>query len=328
MRVVRQKAEKVIGALVPILIHGGNGTGKEVLARWIHEHSPCRKGDFVKVNCAAIPGPLLESELFGYERGAFSGAFAAKPGRIEMARQGTLFFDEVSELELSLQAKLLHLLQDGRFSRIADGEERNLEARVMFSTNRDLLTEVAAGTFRMDLFYRMNVIQIDMPALRERREDIPGLVQDFISRFAVRFERVPPPISPEAMRYLQEREWRGNIRELENCVARYVLLGSEDAFWTDRADPLAQATPAKAIVNEVLPLKRASKQVVREMERDLILAALRENRWNRRRAAEVLNISYRALMYKISGLNLARKSPRTPAEQRPDAKPNPLAPTE
>jgi two-component system, NtrC family, response regulator AtoC len=315
MQSVRERVEKVAGTDIPILIEGPGGTGKEVLARWIHERSPWRAGQFVKCNCAAIPGPLLESELFGYEKGAFTGAYRSKPGQVEMANSGTLFLDEVAELDLSLQAKLLNLMQDGRFSRIGDLEERHLKARMIFSANRDLSREAAAGRFRADLFYRINVIRIEMPPLKHRREDIPLLVEHFLSSFSQQFERNVPPISRETMRYLQERDWVGNIRELENCVARYVVLGSEEVLWVPPLEQPRGFAAEKKSTDGRVSLKHSAKRAVREMERTVILRVLQENRWNRRRTAQALNISYRALLYKIREARLLQK--RTPSFRTP-----------
>ena len=314
MRVIRGRLEKAVSTDIPLLIEGAGGTGKEVLARWIHERSPWRSGQFVKINCAAIPGPLLESELFGYEKGAFTGAQKAKPGGVEMARAGSLFLDEIGELDLSLQAKLLHLLQDGRFSRIGDVIDRPLEARVIFATSRDLTREAAEGRFRPDLFYRINVIRIVMPTLRERRGDIPLLVDHFLSSLSRRFERSVPSISREKVRYLQEREWLGNIRELENCIARYVVLGTEDALWSDPGGAPDRVTQRGPSGNGVVSLKQSAKEAIREMERRVILKALHENHWNRRRAAAALNISYRALMYKMRQARLVNKNSRVGAD--------------
>jgi two-component system response regulator AtoC len=304
MRAVRERAEKIAKMDIPVLIEGPGGSGKEVLARWIHERSSSRSGQFVKCNCAAIPSQLLESELFGYERGAFTGANKSKPGRVEMAQGGTLFLDEVGELDLLLQAKLLHVLQDGRFSRIGDLEEKQIQARMIFATNKDLWKEASAGRFRADLFYRINVIRIEMPPLKYRREDIPMLVEYFLSKFNDQFERAALPLSRETMRYLQEREWVGNIRELENCIARYVVLGAEEVLLED---PLEPSKSDKTERNAIPLLKHTAKRVVRETERKLILKALQQNCWNRRRTAQALNISYRALMYKLRETKLVQK---------------------
>src|SRR5205807_957546 len=185
MRTVRERLDKVAGANVPVLIHGESGTGKDIIARMIHSQSPWKTGPFVKVNCPAIPGTLMESELFGYEKGAFTGAGAIKPGRVEMAHRGTLFLDEIGELELGLQAKLLQLLQDGQFCRIGAQEDKKVEVRVVCATNRNLEEEVIAGTFRQDLYYRINVVAINLPPLRERHDDLPQLINYFVETFNV-----------------------------------------------------------------------------------------------------------------------------------------------
>src|SRR5713101_1779687 len=231
---IRQKVQKVLATDVPILIQGENGTGKGLLAQYIHSRSALCSGAFVKVNCAAIPGALLESELFGYEKGSFTDAHTSKPGYVEMAHRGTLFLDEIADLDLSLQAKVLQFLQDGHFSRIGDKQERQAETRVICATNRDLQTEIEAGRFRHDLFYRINVISINLPSLRERREDVALLASYFLSQLNARFERSAPPFPAENIDNLASREWRGNIRELENVVARYAILGSLDTVEPER----------------------------------------------------------------------------------------------
>ena len=313
MQAVRQRVERAAGLNVPILVLGESGTGKEVLARFIHERSPWNQGPFVKVNCPAIPATLIESELFGFQKGAFTGAHAAKPGRMELAQGGTLFLDEIAEIDSSLQAKLLHVLQDGHFTRIGDHEERRMDARVICATNRLLHQEIARGGFRADLFYRINVITITLPSLRNRRDDIPYLVDYLRQLFNRRFQRDAAQVSREALQLLQQREWPGNIRELENCMARYVILGSEEAFHTDR-DPSADKKPLHISyeMNEEgnIPLKHIAQQVTRRMEHDVILKVLQANHWNRRRTAEVLKISYRALLYKVRQAGLPAKRPR------------------
>src|SRR2546425_4089578 len=227
---VRRRAAKICGTNVPVLLEGDGGTGKEVLARWIHEHSPACNGQFVKVNCAAIPGTLLESELFGYERGAFTGAYGSKPGRMELASGGSVFLDEISELEIGLQAKLLQFLQDGRFCRIGASEDTQVDARVVCATNRDLHQAVESGTFREDLFYRINVLMIELPPLSERSEDIPDLMLYFLNHYNHLFSRDLRPPSRWVTQLLQEYKWPGNIRELENLVKRYVIMGSEESI--------------------------------------------------------------------------------------------------
>ena len=310
MEAVRQKVGRAAGLNVPILVLGESGTGKEVLAHFIHSRSPWREGPFVKVNCPAIPGTLLESELFGFEKGAFTGAVAAKPGRMEMASGGTLFLDEIAELDASLQAKLLHVLQDGSFTRIGGHGERHMDARVICATNRQLQSEIESGGFRSDLFYRINVISITLPSLRERREDVPALVEYLRQKFNLRFQRDAAPLSRETLHLLQHREWPGNVRELENCMARYVILGSEEAFYGERPERKTTRVAYELTEDGKIPLKRISQQVTRRTERELILRVLQANHWNRRKAAEVLKISYRALLYKVRQAGLPAKRPK------------------
>ncbi len=300
MNELRVRAEKLCRTNIPILLCGEGGTGKEALARWIHQQSEYRSGEFVKVNCAAICGPLLESELFGHEKGAFTGAVEAKPGSVELAHRGTLFLDEITGLDLGSQSKLLHFLQDGTFSRLGDECERKIDARVICTTNGDLEQEMIAGRFREDLFYRIQGFRLRMPALRERREDIPALAQFFQQHFEMQFAMPSPPFPPGMMDDLQNLRWRGNIRELSNHIARYVLIGLEASSAQEeiRRERLAQKIRAKSST-EVVPLKRVAKEAIKEIERNVILDALRANQWNRRRTALDLKISYRALIYKL-----------------------------
>src|SRR5215813_14044522 len=195
MLAVRERLARLASANVPVLIQGESGTGKDIIARLIHQRSPWKTGPYVKVNCPAIPGTLMESELFGYEKGAFTGAYGLKPGRVELAHRGTLFLDEIGELELSLQAKLLQLLQDGQFCRIGAQEDKKVEVRIICATNRDMEQEIANGTFRQDLFYRINVVNIQVPPLRERSSDIPILVDYFLDIFSKQFNRPCKPLS-------------------------------------------------------------------------------------------------------------------------------------
>lgn len=307
---IRQKVQKVLGTDVPILIQGENGTGKGLLAQYIHSRSAKSSGAFVKVNCAAIPGALLESELFGYEKGSFTDAHTSKPGFVEMAHHGTLFLDEIADLDLSLQAKVLQLLQDGHFSRIGGEQERKAETRIICATNRNLQNEIDGGRFRQDLFYRINVISIRMPSLRERREDVGLLTDYFLRQSNARFERHTPPLPEEVIENLAARDWRGNIRELENLVVRYAILGSIDTVAAEARQQRSSLPSSRVTADGTIPLKRIAKQAIREMEGNLILNALREHKWNRRKAAQALNISYRALIYKICEAGLSQKNVR------------------
>jgi two-component system response regulator AtoC len=309
MQSIRQLVGKILGTNLPVLIQGENGTGKGLLAQYIHAHSAFSSGAFIKVNCAAIPGMLLEGELFGHEKGAFTDAHASRAGYVEMADRGTLFLDEIADLDLSLQAKVLQLLQDGQFSRIGDNQERRVDLRAICATNRNLHGEIAAGRFRQDLFYRVNVITVNLPPLRERREDIVPLAEYFLGQLNARFERNAPPLPEEVIETLASREWRGNIRELENLVARYAIMGSLDSVIAE-SNAKRSAAPIKLSPDGKVSLKHIAKQAVREMESNVILQVLRDNKWNRRKAAQALNISYRALIYKIQEAGLSQKNTR------------------
>jgi two-component system response regulator AtoC len=307
MQTIRQKVEKVAFSGVPILIQGDSGTGKGLLTRFIHNLSAVPETPFVKVNCAAIPGTLLESELFGYEKGAFTGAYASKPGRVELAEGGTLFLDGIDEIDMSLQAKLLQLLQDGQFSRIGGQEDRYVRLRVICATNRQIEQEIACGRFRQDLFYRINVVTIQLPPLRARTEDIGNLVAYFLEAHAIRHKVQVRPLSPGALRLLERHPWPGNIRELENLIERYVILGSEEAISSELLNwEQTHATPEIPVDGQI-HLKKITRQAVHDLERKIILSVLEANRWNRKRTASALKISYRALLYKIRRAGLPAK---------------------
>ena len=304
MAEVRKQAQRICRTNVPILLTGGGGTGKEAIARWIHANSEFAAGDFVKVNCAAIPGTLLESELFGYEKGAFTGATYSKPGRVEQAHRGTLFLDEIADLDLNLQSKLLHFLQDGTFSRIGDNVERKIDARLLCATNKDLERETSAGRFRQDLFYRIHVFRLKLPSLRERREDIPMLAEYFRQQYEKQFDITAATFAPEMLEYLRNLAWPGNVRELSNVVARFVLIGPEASISPENGPRKNRSKFTSGADGSSLPLKRMAKDAIREMERNVILETLRANHWNRRKTAEDLKISYRALIYKIRDAGL------------------------
>lgn len=299
MATVRQRAEKVCNATVPVLLQGDGGTGKEALARWIHKHSRNPSGQFVKVSCGAIPGSLLESELFGYERGAFTGANASKPGKVELAEHGTLFLDEIADLDSNLQSKLLQFLPDGRFFRLGGEQERFVQTRLICATNKNLEQEMDAGRFRPDLYYRINVVCIRLPRLSERKEDIALLAGYFLKHFGQEFQRTPEPLTREMLRHLENLVWPGNIRELSNTIARHVLIRVEDTGAAPISYGSGTGAASRVPAEAVVPLKQIAKQAIREKERSLILEVLQANRWNRRKAAEALGISYRTLIYKI-----------------------------
>jgi two-component system response regulator AtoC len=319
MNSLRDRLGKVASANVPVLIHGESGTGKDIIARMVHCLSPWKSGPFVKVNCPAIPGTLLESELFGYERGAFTGAYGSKPGRVEMAHRGTLFLDEISELDMSLQSKLLQLLQDGQFCRIGAQADKKVEVRIVCATNRKLEEEIENGTFRQDLFYRINVVNLFMPPLRERRNDIENLANYFLDYYNRKYNCRAKAISPELMEVLQKYHWPGNVRELENLVKRYVILGSEDVITSDLQPRDPDLLTTDINFDGPISLKKLTRQATRALERKIILKVLHNHHWNRKQAARTLNISYRALLYKIrdAGLppNRVRRQPETPGTQ-------------
>ena len=326
MLAIRQRLEKVCGTNVPILVQGDGGSGKETLARWVHHRSPWNSGPFIKINFAAIPGSLLESELFGYKMGAFTGANSTRMGLVEMAQGGTLFLDQITDLDSTFQAKLLQLLQDGIFTRLGDQEERRLEARIICASTRRLDEAVMKGHFRQDLYYRINVFEVVMPPLSARREDIPAIASYLLGQLNARFQREASTLEASKLRLLQNREWRGNIREMENWISRYVLLGEEEVLaelittkhpYAGRADELPEGS---------IPLKRIARQAGRAMSRELILKALQANHWNRRRAASDLKISYRTLLYEIREIGLPskrlQKQSAKPAQEASSAPPS------
>jgi len=311
MREIQSVVEQAARADVTVLICGETGVGKEVVARAIHAHSPRRRAAFVKVNCAAMPRELLESELFGHERGAFTGAHQRKPGRFELADGGTIFLDEIGELHPALQAKLLHVLQDGEFSRVGGRNNLRVDVRTICATNRDLAREVAANRFREDLFYRLNVINILVPPLRERRDEIPGLVTYFVQRYSRLFNFPEREVSPEGLEAFLQYAWPGNVRELENFLKRMIVLQDYGLPRTLVAPPPAAPAPPAAdafSATKGLSLKEISRRAVLEAEREVIGRALEQCRWNRVKAAKLLKISYRALLYKIKDMGLKQDS--------------------
>ena len=309
MQPIRELVAKVASTNTTVLVRGESGVGKEVVARAIHKLSPRATKQFLKVNCAALPGELLESELFGHEKGAFTGAYRQKPGKFEAADGGTLLLDEIGEMPLRLQAKLLHVLQDGEFSRVGGERIIDTDVRLIAATNRDLEASMRAHQFREDLYYRLNVIEIRIPPLRERREEIPLLVEDFRRRFNAQYQR-QIDIPPDTVRVFVEYGWPGNIRELENAVKRIVVLGSARPVHQEIVANLSRtakpATPAAAVAvaatvdpNAVVSLKEIARQAARDAERVAIKEVLDRVHWNRAKAARLLQISYKALLYKI-----------------------------
>jgi two-component system, NtrC family, response regulator AtoC len=299
---IKEIAKHVADTDVPVLITGESGVGKEVIARYIHSHSLRHDKPFVKVNCAALPNDLLESELFGYERGAFTGALNDKPGKFELADKGTLLLDEIGEMTPHLQAKLLHVLQDSEYTRLGAKRTIRVDARVLASTNINLEEHVATGKFREDLYFRLNVIRIDIPPLRERREDIPVLCNYFLCRYRDRYKSSVEEITPSLMDSFLRYEWPGNVRQLENAVKRYLILPDMNVNLSELKDQtLSSATaPAAAKPKEDnMSLKDVGTRAAEQAEKELVLRVLEETSWNRKQAARRLNICYKALLNKL-----------------------------
>ncbi len=320
MRLVEDMIDHVADTDVTVLIRGESGTGKELVARTLHARSGRAQRAFVKVNCAALPSELLESELFGYERGAFTGAEKRRLGKFELANGGTIFLDEISEVHPSLQAKLLQVLQDGHFSRLGGETDISVDARVIAASNRNLENAVRESAFRADLFYRLNVVTISLPPLRERREEIPFLTDFFFERYAREYGKPEAIVSAELRQTLQTYDWPGNIRELENLVKRVVVLGAAAPVLQElraRAAELrvpavaAWSAPASELdrflsgETDRVSLKQVGREAAQVAEARLIAKVLERTRWNRKEAAEILQISYKALLYKMKDAGLA-----------------------
>jgi two-component system, NtrC family, response regulator AtoC len=306
MRAIRSIIESIADTDTTVLIRGESGVGKDLIARAVHAASARREGPFVKVNCAAIPQELLESELFGHEKGAFTGAHRRKPGQFEYANQGTIYLDEIGELPLALQAKLLHVLQDFRFSRVGGHGAIDVDARVIAATNRHLEEAMTRGEFREDLYYRLNVVEIQVPPLRERREEIPALVAWFLDKFNSQYGR-HKTIAPETLACLSEHPWSGNVRELENIIRRMVVLADGERDFTAqvaRVRPLraVPSQPAAASVTE--SLREIARRGAREAERHALAEVLERVRWNRAEASRILKVSYKTLLNKIAECQL------------------------
>ncbi|MGH9415471.1 MAG: sigma-54 interaction domain-containing protein [Terriglobales bacterium] len=319
---IRRTMAQVADTNLTVLLQGESGSGKEVVARQIAAQSARGEG-FIKVNCAAIPQELWESELFGYEPGAFTGANRQKYGKFELAGNGTIFLDEISEMPLPQQAKLLQVLQDGEFSRLGSLRTQNVEVRVIAASNVDLHQAVAGGQFRADLFYRLNVIAIQLPPLRQRRGDLPLLANHFLATYRRALKREAAPFSANLWRRFEIYDWPGNIRELENLVKRYVVLGSEEAVLSEllRAGGAPQpavapegpaaSAEARAGRSEARGLLAISREAAWQAEREAILEALALMHWNRRLAARHLNVSYKSLQNKLKVL--LAETPARPA---------------
>jgi len=306
MRQLRAQAMQVAKFDFPVLILGESGTGKEVLAQLIHKYSDRSHRTFMKINCAAMPSELLESELFGYEPGAFTGANKAKPGRFELCNKGTLLLDEIGEMSPALQAKLLQVLQDGQFSRLGGRGTVKVDVRVLAATNINMPQAIAQKTFREDLYYRLNSFVVRMPSLRERREEIPMMLRHFMIHLADRYACAAVSVSPRLVDACENYSWPGNIRELENFVKRFLVLGDEATAIAELQRGLARGGPngheAAAAPKSSQPqpdLKEMVRNLKNGAESEVIAQVLEETAWNRKRAATKLNISYKALLYKI-----------------------------
>jgi DNA-binding NtrC family response regulator len=302
MRAIAAQCDLMGATDLPVLILGESGTGKEVLAHYIHKKSSCSSSPFLKVNCAAMPADLLESELLGYEQGAFTGAVKAKPGKFELCDNGTIFLDEIGEMPPTLQAKLLQVLQDGTFSRLGGRTTIKVNVRVIAATNIDIRAAIAERRFREDLYYRINGFSFYLPALRKRREEIPVLIRYFIQRMAEKYARKPINMPTALLNACMQYDWPGNLRELENFVKRYLVLGDAQVMMAELVRERVPAAQPMGEIEDGSPaggLKRLLRNVKGEAEARVIGAALQKNQWKRKRTAAELKISYKALLYKM-----------------------------
>lgn len=308
MRKIRSQAALVANVDIPVLLLGESGTGKEVLARLIHKLSPRAHRTFLKVNCAAVPADLLESELFGYEPGAFTGAVHAKPGKFELCNKGTILLDEIGEMPPLLQAKLLHVLQDQQFSRLGSRSVIKVDVRILAATNINIPEALATKRLREDLYYRLNAFMLSLPPLRERREEIPILLKHSMTRMAERYARTPLPLSPALLQACNNHSWPGNLRELNNFLKRYLILGDENLAVSEllpRNDGTGGTTTESSRTADPGGLKSLARSAKDEAEALAITRALEQTNWNRKQAAAILQISYKALLYKIRQYGIA-----------------------
>jgi two-component system response regulator AtoC len=322
MRAVQEIIEQVADTDITVLVRGESGTGKEVVARALFQLGNRRSRPFVKVNCAALPSELLESELFGFEKGAFTGAQKRKLGKFEYANGGTIFLDEISEMAPGLQAKLLQVLQDGEFSRLGGEGDVRVDARIIAATNRNLEESVRNGEFREDLYYRLNVVTVHIPPLRERLDAIPLLVEHFLRMYNAQYKKNVEKLSDDTLQRFRDYHWPGNVRELENMIKRVVVLGNEQAV-VQEIESRGGDSPPESVEAESfdlaalgadfseardLDLKAISKRAAQIAEKKVIERVLGQTRWNRKEAAERLQISYKALLYKMkeNGLGESR----------------------
>ena len=310
MQDFRRNLEAVSRSQLPVLIQGESGTGKELMAQLIHEISPFSRGSLIKVRGSALPPQMVDSELFGYDADPLGGALTASKGMVEQADGGTLFLDEVEDLDLAAQTKLLQFLQDGTFLRVGADHPRHADVRIISATNQDLRKRVEAGLLRSDFYYRINVITLSLPPLRERMEDIPQLVEYFFEQYSREFLRTVPPPSTGLIRMMQGYDWPGNIRQLSNVIRSYILIGSEDVVVEElrsQMPPANDRVSAQIDVSEPISLKNITRKATRDLERQIILKVLQANGWNRQKTAKWLHISYRSLLYKLNGIRKTGK---------------------
>jgi two-component system response regulator AtoC len=316
MRKIRSQAALVANVDIPVLLLGESGTGKEVVARLIHQLSPRAHRTFLKVNCAAVPADLLESELFGYEAGAFTGATHPKPGKFEMCNKGTILLDEIGEMPPGLQAKLLHVLQDQQFSRLGSRSVIKVDVRILAATNINIQQALANKLLREDLYYRLNAFTLQIPPLRERKEEIPILLKHFMSRMSEEYARAPLPMSQTMLQACLDHTWPGNLRELNNFIKRYLVLGDEKLAITE-LQPRNDGSGAHFDGTTSHPpesaggLKSLARTAKDEAEAGAITKALEETNWNRKQAAALLQISYKALLYKIRQYGIAQSQSKS-----------------
>ncbi|HXH82324.1 MAG TPA: sigma-54 dependent transcriptional regulator [Candidatus Tectomicrobia bacterium] len=327
MRAVKATIDSVAATDVTVLVWGESGVGKEVIPKLLHWNSPRRDQPFVKVNCAALPLDLLESEMFGYERGAFTGAHRQKAGKFEAADKGTIFLDEIGELPWPLQAKLLHVLQDREFTRLGSAHTVRVDVRVVAATNKDLGQLVQQRLFREDLYYRLNVVNVRVPALRQRREEIPFLVDHFLKKFSQQYGRRRAGVRAETMRHFLEYRWPGNVRELENTIKRIVVLGTESWVFDElRLDDVRVDAPARPattvtagaatpvsdrdVIIDGQSLTEIGRRAAAEAERLALTRVLEEVRWNRMEAARRLKVNYKTILAKIEEYGIGRRRAR------------------
>jgi two-component system response regulator AtoC len=314
MKKIRAQSALVANVDIPVLLLGESGTGKEVLARLVHKLSPRAHRTFLKVNCAAVPADLLESELFGYEAGAFTGATHPKPGKFELCNKGTILLDEIGEMPPQLQAKLLHVLQDQQFSRLGSRTVIKVDVRILAATNINIPQALANKMLREDLYYRLNAFTLSLPPLRERKEEIPILLKHFMSRMSERYGRPPLPLSPALMEACLAHSWPGNLRELSNFIKRYLILADEKLALSElhpNGDGgVSQQPEISGAADDLGGLKSLGRNAKDGAEAEAIAKALEQTNWNRKQAAALLKISYKALLYKIRHYRLGETGER------------------